>query len=148
LVLGGPRRAVEHLDLTLALRQIIEAAVELGGSAYGAIGVLSSHGALVHFIHTGMDGVPPDGAPGRAPTVAGCSARSTTCASVRSSSAARSSCRDVPATARGTCGASRWPTWAEASRRRASTHGGDVTRRGGRRRQGTSYGVRLREFAE
>ncbi len=54
-LLEANRLAVEHLDLTLALRQIIEAAVELVGSAYGAIGVLGHDGRLDQFIHTGMD---------------------------------------------------------------------------------------------
>lgn len=67
-LLEANRLAVEHLDLTLALRQIIEAAVDLVGSAYGAIGVLGRHGKLDQFIHTGMDaetvariGPSPDG---------------------------------------------------------------------------------------
>lgn len=54
-LLEANRLAVEHLDLTLALRQIIEAAVELVGSSYGAIGVLGYSGRLDQFIHTGMD---------------------------------------------------------------------------------------------
>ena len=54
-LLEANRQAVEHLDLSLALRQIIEAAVELVGSAYGAIGVLGATGRLDQFIHTGMD---------------------------------------------------------------------------------------------
>jgi len=54
-LLEANRLAVEHLDLTMALRQIIEAAVELVGSAYGAIGVLGHNGKLDQFIHTGMD---------------------------------------------------------------------------------------------
>jgi signal transduction histidine kinase len=67
-LLEANRLAVEHLDLTLALRQIVEAAVELVGSAYGAIGVLGPSGRLEQFIHTGMDaatvtaiGPTPDG---------------------------------------------------------------------------------------
>lgn len=49
------RLAVEHLDLSLALRQIIGAAVDLVGAGYGAIGVLGVNGRLDEFIHVGMD---------------------------------------------------------------------------------------------
>jgi signal transduction histidine kinase len=54
-LLEANRLAVEHLDLPLTLRQIIEAAVELVGARYGAIGVLGVDGRLDQFIHTGMD---------------------------------------------------------------------------------------------
>lgn len=54
-LLEANRLAVEHLDLALALRQIIEAAVELSGARYGAVGVLGTDGELDQFIHTGMD---------------------------------------------------------------------------------------------
>lgn len=37
------------------LRRIIEAAVELVGASYGAIGVLGADGTLEQFIHVGMD---------------------------------------------------------------------------------------------
>lgn len=54
-LLEANRLAVEHLDLPNALRQIIEAARELAGAAYGAIGVLGPNGKLDEFIHVGMD---------------------------------------------------------------------------------------------
>lgn len=67
-LLEANRLAVEHLDLPTALRQIVEAALELVGAAYGAIGVLGPNGQLAEFIHVGMDeetvariGSPPAG---------------------------------------------------------------------------------------
>lgn len=67
-LLEANRLAVEHLDLSAALRQIVEAAVEMVGVQFGAIGVLSSSGTLDEFIHVGMDaetvaaiGAPPVG---------------------------------------------------------------------------------------
>ena len=67
-LLEANRLAVEHLDLPTALRQIVEAALELVGAAYGAIGVLGPNGQLAEFIHVGMDeetvariGEPPAG---------------------------------------------------------------------------------------
>ena len=67
-LLEANRLAVEHLDLPSALRQIVEAAVEMVGVRYGAIGVLGSNGTLDEFIHVGMEpdtvaaiGAPPVG---------------------------------------------------------------------------------------
>lgn len=67
-LLEANRLAVEHLELPAALRQIVEAALELVGAAYGAIGVLGANGKLDEFIHVGMDdalvariGAPPVG---------------------------------------------------------------------------------------
>lgn len=54
-LLEANRLAVEHLDLSSALHQIVEAAVEMVGVHYGAIGVLGSSGRLDEFIHVGMD---------------------------------------------------------------------------------------------
>lgn len=54
-LLEANRLAVEHLELPAALRQIVEAALELSGAAYGAIGVLGASGQLDEFIHVGMD---------------------------------------------------------------------------------------------
>lgn len=54
-LLEANRLAVEHLDLPSVLRQIVEAALELVGAAYGAIGVLGTSGRLDEFIHVGMD---------------------------------------------------------------------------------------------
>ena len=45
---------VSHLDLPLVLRTIVEAAVELVGAQYGALGVIAEHGGLEQFIHVGM----------------------------------------------------------------------------------------------
>ena len=67
-LLEANRLAVEHLDLSTALRQIVDAAVEMVGVRYGAIGVLGSNGTHDEFIHVGMDpetvaaiGAPPVG---------------------------------------------------------------------------------------
>lgn len=54
-LLEANRLAVEHLDLPTALRQIVEAALDLSGAAYGAIGVIGANGKLDEFIHVGMD---------------------------------------------------------------------------------------------
>jgi signal transduction histidine kinase len=54
-LLEANRLAVEHLDLSSVLRQIVDAAVEMVGVQYGAIGVLGSSGTLDEFIHVGMD---------------------------------------------------------------------------------------------
>lgn len=43
-----------QLDLPVVLRGIVEAAVELVGARYGALGVISPHGGLEQFIHVGM----------------------------------------------------------------------------------------------
>lgn len=54
-LLEANRLVVEHLDLPSVLRQIVEAAVELVGAAYGAVGILGSDGKFGQFIHVGMD---------------------------------------------------------------------------------------------
>ena len=54
-LLEANRQAVEHLDLSTVLRQIVEAAVEMVGAQFGALGVLGSRGNLDQFIHVGMD---------------------------------------------------------------------------------------------
>ena len=46
--------SVEQLELPQVLRSIAEAAVELVGARYGALGVISSEGGLEEFIHVGM----------------------------------------------------------------------------------------------
>ncbi|GAA4142494.1 GAF domain-containing sensor histidine kinase [Leifsonia shinshuensis] len=48
------RAVVSHLDLPVVLRTIIEAAVELVGARYGALGVIAEGGGLEQFIHVGM----------------------------------------------------------------------------------------------
>jgi len=45
---------VSHLELPVVLRTIVEAAVELVGARYGALGVISEGGTLEQFIHVGM----------------------------------------------------------------------------------------------
>ncbi|QNE37822.1 GAF domain-containing protein [Leifsonia shinshuensis] len=48
------RAVVSHLELPVVLRTIIEAAVELVGARYGALGVIAEGGGLEQFIHVGM----------------------------------------------------------------------------------------------
>jgi signal transduction histidine kinase len=48
---------VEHLELPVVLERIIQAAVELVGSEYGALGVIAPGGGLEQFIHVG---IPPE----------------------------------------------------------------------------------------
>jgi signal transduction histidine kinase len=45
---------VEHLELAVVLKKIVEAAVELVGAEYGALGVIAPDGALEQFINVGM----------------------------------------------------------------------------------------------
>ena len=45
---------VGELDLPLVLRNIVEAARELAGARYAALGVIGADGLLEQFIHTGM----------------------------------------------------------------------------------------------
>ncbi len=44
----------EHLELPVVLERIVEAAVELVGSEYGALGVIAPSGGLEQFIHVGI----------------------------------------------------------------------------------------------
>jgi signal transduction histidine kinase len=53
-LLKASRVVADELDLTVVLRRIVEAAVELVGAQYGAIGVASPDGTLEQFIHVGM----------------------------------------------------------------------------------------------
>ena len=48
------RAVVSHLELPVVLRTIIEAAVELVGARYGALGVIAEGGGLEQFIHVGV----------------------------------------------------------------------------------------------
>lgn len=48
------RVVVSHLDLPTVLRTIAEAAVDLVGARYGALGVIAEGGGLEQFIHVGM----------------------------------------------------------------------------------------------
>lgn len=47
---------VEPLDLPVVLRRIVQAAADLVGARYGALGVISANGGLEAFIHVGMAG--------------------------------------------------------------------------------------------
>jgi len=53
-LLRANRLVVEELDLPVVLRRIVEAAVELVGARYGAMGVLAPDGTLEQFVHIGM----------------------------------------------------------------------------------------------
>lgn len=48
------RAIVSHLELPIVLRTIAEAAVDLVGARYGALGVIAEGGGLEQFIHVGM----------------------------------------------------------------------------------------------
>ena len=43
------------LDLDVTLQRLVNAARELSGARYGALGVCASDGALVSFVHAGID---------------------------------------------------------------------------------------------
>lgn len=53
-LLKASRVIADKLDLPIVLRTIVEAAVELVGAKYGAIGVIGPDGMLEQFIHVGM----------------------------------------------------------------------------------------------
>jgi len=53
-LLKANQAVVEQLDLPVVLRRIVEAAVELVGAQYGALGVVAPFGGLDQFIHVGM----------------------------------------------------------------------------------------------
>ncbi|MEX1079122.1 MAG: GAF domain-containing protein [Homoserinimonas sp.] len=53
-LLNASRAVSGELDLPAVLRRIIEAAVELVGAQYGAVGVIAPDGSLEQFIHVGM----------------------------------------------------------------------------------------------
>jgi signal transduction histidine kinase len=53
-LLRANQAVVEHRDLPVVLRRIVESAVELVGAQYGALGVVSPHGGLEQFITVGM----------------------------------------------------------------------------------------------
>jgi signal transduction histidine kinase len=57
-----------NVDLPVLLKRIVEAACELTGARYGALGVNGAEGGLEQFVHVGMDdatvaalGAPPEG---------------------------------------------------------------------------------------
>ncbi|MDM4762071.1 GAF domain-containing protein [Galbitalea sp. SE-J8] len=53
-LLRANQAVVEQLELTAVLRRIVDAAVELVGAQYGALGVISPLGGLEEFLHVGM----------------------------------------------------------------------------------------------
>ncbi|MBX3100243.1 MAG: GAF domain-containing protein [Salinibacterium sp.] len=53
-LLKASRVVADELELPVVLRTIVEAAVELVGARYGAIGVVNQEGMLEQFIHVGM----------------------------------------------------------------------------------------------
>jgi signal transduction histidine kinase len=53
-LLRASQAVIEELDLPTVLRRIVDAAVELVGAEYGALGVIAPHGGLEQFIYVGM----------------------------------------------------------------------------------------------
>jgi signal transduction histidine kinase len=53
-LLQATQAIVEQTDLPVVLRRIVEAAVDLVGARYGALGVIAPDGHLEQFIHVGM----------------------------------------------------------------------------------------------
>jgi signal transduction histidine kinase len=53
-LLKANQAVIEHIDLPTLLRRIVEAAVELVGAQYGALGVVARDGGLEQFINVGM----------------------------------------------------------------------------------------------
>ncbi|HYI32707.1 MAG TPA: GAF domain-containing protein [Glaciibacter sp.] len=53
-LLRANHAVVEQLELPVVLERIVEAAVELVGADYGALGVIDAHGGIDQFIHVGM----------------------------------------------------------------------------------------------
>lgn len=53
-LLRANQAVTEHLELPVVLRTIVEAAVELVGAQYGALGVIAPDGSLEQFINVGM----------------------------------------------------------------------------------------------
>ena len=54
-LLGANRAIVGDLSLPTVLRRIVEAARDLVGAQYAALGVIGDDGLLEEFIHVGMD---------------------------------------------------------------------------------------------
>lgn len=53
-LLRASQAVVEELELPVVLRRIVDAAVELVGAQYGALGVIAPQGGLEQFIYIGM----------------------------------------------------------------------------------------------
>ncbi len=54
-LLRANRSIVSELSLNAVLRRIVEAAREVSGARYAALGVIGSDGQLEQFLHLGMD---------------------------------------------------------------------------------------------
>jgi signal transduction histidine kinase len=54
-LLRASQAVVEQLDLPAVLRRVVEAAVDLVGARFGALGVIAPNGSLEQFIHVGVD---------------------------------------------------------------------------------------------
>lgn len=59
-LLAATRSIGEGLDLSVVLRRIVTAAVELVGGRYGALGVIGPGGELEEFIHVGLNSAVAD----------------------------------------------------------------------------------------
>lgn len=53
-LLRANQAVIRQLDLPVVLQTIVDVAVELVNAQYGALGVLSPHGGLEHFVHAGL----------------------------------------------------------------------------------------------
>lgn len=54
-LLQANQRITAQLDLESVLRSIVDAARDLTGAQYAALGIIGDHGGLVRFVHAGMD---------------------------------------------------------------------------------------------
>ena len=54
-LLAATRSVGDGLDLPTLLRRIAQAAADLVGAQYGALGVIGADGELEQFIHVGID---------------------------------------------------------------------------------------------
>ncbi len=54
-LLSANRAVVSELSLPMVLRRIVEAARDLAGAQYAALGVIGADGLLEQFVHVGMD---------------------------------------------------------------------------------------------
>ena len=59
-LLGANRAIVGELSLPMVLRRIVEAARDLVGARYAALGVIGDDGLLQEFVHLGMDSATVD----------------------------------------------------------------------------------------
>ena len=54
-LLSAHRAIVGELDLPRVLRRVVEAARDLAGAQFGALGVIGADGSLEQFVHVGLD---------------------------------------------------------------------------------------------